>query len=89
MGDGSNSDRGVPVLHIAEGSPAHIAGVRQGDVVVYYNGQAVNDLSEYLAAMRRPSENRIQTVGVLRNNELLTFAFVRSSDWVGGPKEPS
>lgn len=89
MKKGTNSTRGVPVLHIAEGSPSYLAGVRQGDLVVSYNGQEVDSIEDYLAAMKVPSQNRLQVVEVLRNEERLTFSFFRSSDWVGLEKTPS
>jgi len=45
---GVETDRGVMVLEVAEGSPAEAAGVRPGDVILAIEDRAVSNLEEFL-----------------------------------------
>jgi len=62
---------GVPIKWLMAGGPAETAGVKVGDIVIVINGQAINNIQDYLAAI---AENDNYTMEVLRNGrELLTF----------------
>jgi len=48
-----SGSHGVAVTGVEPGSPAERAGVREGDVIVSVNGQAVNDVGELRSALSK------------------------------------
>jgi serine protease DegQ len=54
MPDGS---RGLAVTGIEPGSPAERAGVRQGDLIVSVDGQAVNSVADLRSALAKDKSN--------------------------------
>jgi len=48
---------GVAVAGVESGSPAERAGVRQGDVIVAVDGQAINNVSELRSALAKDKSN--------------------------------
>lgn len=70
---GPLTGRGIPVLMVVEGSPAHAAGLRPGDVLVSLGGEPLttgNDLLPILAR-RQPGE-QIQ-IEIYRNGRQASF----------------
>ncbi|HEX5276613.1 MAG TPA: Do family serine endopeptidase [Fluviicoccus sp.] len=61
-------DGGVVVLQVADGAAAD-AGIRQGDVVLKLNGQAIKDTKEFVAAARKLPVDKAVPVLVLRQGQ--------------------
>jgi serine protease Do len=53
---GLHADQGVVVVGVEPGSPAHEAGIRQGDVIVEVNRQAVNSVDEVRETIDKSKE---------------------------------
>lgn len=58
---------GVPILGVLPGSPAALAGIRYGDIVLEVNGQRVTNLVEYMEA--KSSRDSGMDVLVFRSGE--------------------
>ena len=63
--------RGLPVHRLAPGSPAELAGVLAGDVVVFANGQRINTFPEYCEA-RKLNPTALELT-VLRGAKMIEF----------------
>jgi hypothetical protein len=60
---------GVPVGGVTPDSPADFAGIRAGDVLVGWNGQAVGDVRDWMAQLMRHEPGDVVTVTVDRGGE--------------------
>jgi S1-C subfamily serine protease len=63
--------RGVMVMSVEFGGPGEAAGVRQGDVIVAWAGEAISGLHELLRALGPGSVGRVIGVGVRRGGQPL------------------
>ena len=68
-------DRGVEVAHVEEDSPAAKAGIKEGDVVLEYNGEKVEGVDQFIRLVHETPPGRDVKVAVWRNgkNENLTL----------------
>jgi serine protease Do len=66
-------DRGVEVSSVTEGGPADKAGIKQGDVVLEYNGQAVEGMTQFQRLVHETPAGREVKVEVWRNGASLTL----------------
>src|SRR5690606_36770853 len=74
--------RGVIVMHVPEGSPAHRAGLRGltktprgillGDVIVGVGEDRVNDYDELYTALDAKNADEVVKVTIVRGKECLT-----------------
>lgn len=64
---------GMRLTGITPGSPADVAGLEAGDVVVEFGGKPVKDLYEYTDALREHSPGDVVEIVVLREGERMTF----------------
>lgn len=62
---------GLPVLACRAGSPAAVAGIRYGDIVLSVNGVETPDWSAFIAG--RTKSNTEMRVELFRDGERLTF----------------
>jgi aminopeptidase YwaD len=69
-GDGT---LGLRLTGVRAGSPADVAGIKGGDVIVEFGGKAVNDLYQYSDALYSHKPGDEVTVVVLRNGQRLTL----------------
>jgi serine protease Do len=65
--------RGVEVTSVAENSPASKAGLKDGDVVLEYNGQAVEGGEQLSRLVRETPVGRQVKIGVWRNGSMQTL----------------
>jgi serine protease Do len=57
-------DRGVEITSVTEGGPADKAGIKQGDVVLEYNGQAVDGMTQFQRLVRETPASRQVKIGL-------------------------
>jgi len=74
MPDFAFAGPGVKVAAVTPDSPAAGAGIRPGDVITALDGQAVNTLAEYAAALRGRQPGDTVTVTLRRDGAELTIA---------------
>jgi len=66
-------ERGVEVSSVTEGGPADKAGIKQGDVVLEYNGQPVEGITQFQRLVHETPNGREVKVEVWRNGASLTL----------------
>jgi len=69
-----NQDRGVLVVSVEPGSPARLAGLREGDLIVAFKGQPVAGIDELLRKLVGTEIGVVSTITVLRQTEKLELA---------------
>lgn len=69
---------GVPVLGCLPGTPAALAGVRYGDIVLWVNGQRTRSLGDYVEAKALRSDG--MNVVVFRSGEEYPVEFDYQAD---------
>ena len=82
-------DRGVEVTSVTAGSPAAKAGVKEGDVILEYNGQDVEGGEQLSRLVRETPLGREVKIGVWRNGAMVTLTATieehRGAWTYGGP----
>ncbi|HXB73014.1 MAG TPA: PDZ domain-containing protein [Candidatus Acidoferrales bacterium] len=66
-------ERGVEVTSIVDDGPAAKAGIKEGDVVLDYNGQAVQGIEQFQRLVRETPPGRQVKVGVWRSGAAQTI----------------
>jgi|SRR5450432_204992 len=66
-------ERGVEVTSIVDDGPSAKAGIKEGDVVLEYNGQAVEGTQQFQRLVRETPPGRQVKVGVWRNGAAQTI----------------
>jgi len=61
--------RGVEVAHVEEDSPAAKAGIKEGDVVLEYNGEKIQGVDQLIRLVRETPSGRQVTLAVWRNGK--------------------
>ena len=69
-------DGGLRLTGVGEGSPAAIAGIRGGDIVVEFGGREIVDIYAYTYALQAHEPGDAVEIVVLRAGERLTFTAV-------------
>jgi serine protease Do len=69
-----SEERGAIVKAVEEGSPAQKAGLREGDVVVRYDGQAVTSAAQLARLVRETPVGRAIAIDVVRGGSHQTIA---------------
>ena len=69
--------RGVEITQVEENSPAAKAGIKEGDVVLEYNGQPVEGGEQLSRLVRETPIGRQVKVGVWRNGSMQTLTATR------------
>src|SRR5690242_12087153 len=65
--------RGVEITNVDENSPASKAGIKEGDVVLEYNGQRVEGGEQLSRLVRETPIGRGVSIGVWRNGGMQTL----------------
>jgi S1-C subfamily serine protease len=76
---------GVQVVSVETGSPAAVAGVREGDVIIAYGNHAVTGIDELLRMLTDERIGWADQLTVLRNGERRQMIVV-ASEKIGQPK---
>ncbi|MGA2272185.1 MAG: PDZ domain-containing protein [Bryobacteraceae bacterium] len=66
-------ERGVEISSVTEGGPADKAGIKQGDVVLEYNGQPVEGMAQFQRLVHETPAGRQVKIEVWRNGAPLTL----------------
>jgi C-terminal processing protease CtpA/Prc len=66
--------RGVEITNVEENSPASKAGIKEGDVVLEYNGQPVEGGEQLSRFVRETPVGRSVKIGVWRSGSMQTIA---------------
>lgn len=65
---GGDSDaQGVRILKVIEDTPAEVAGIEQGDVIVRLNGRTIDDVGEFVEAVQDAAPGDEVSLVVLRD----------------------
>lgn len=64
--------RGVIITSVSPNSPAEKAGIKQGDVIVSFNGVNLNDGNELRNRVAQTAPNTSAAIGILRNGNAQT-----------------
>ncbi len=83
-------ERGVEITRVEPDSPAEKAGLKQGDVVLEYNGQRVEGSEQFVRLVRETPPGRKATLVISRNGATQTLTATlgerRDRDWPLGPE---
>jgi len=67
--DGSSASRGIGVQEVYRGGPAWNAGIRQGDIILSLNGEAVDDTNQFLLKIAQSEPGSEVELEVFRKPE--------------------
>ena len=70
---GASTVPGVRADIVMPGKPAHMAGMRSGDIIQEIDGKPVNDIQEYMVRLSELQPGTTIPVKVLRGEEILVF----------------
>jgi Do/DeqQ family serine protease len=70
---GAPDARGLLVARMEQQSDAYNAGIRPGDVIVTFNGTAVNDFSHFMRLLADTKIGSTATLGLVREGKTLTL----------------
>jgi serine protease Do len=72
FGLGLGTPRGAMVTMVRQGSPAARAGLLQGDVIIEFNGQPVDDVAELRRLVgERPPGSSVTLKAIRKRNEIV------------------
>lgn len=74
--DFSENPKGLRFADVREGSPAHKAGLRAGDILFEFDGKPVQNLYDFTYALRARKPGEKVTVKVYRGDEVLEIQVV-------------
>jgi S1-C subfamily serine protease len=63
----------VLVLGFEPGSPAKVAGLREGDAIVAFDGRVVNDVDDLHRALLSGTNGLAREITIIRHSELISF----------------
>ncbi|MGC9525738.1 MAG: HhoA/HhoB/HtrA family serine endopeptidase [Limnospira sp.] len=69
-----DADRGVLIVRVVPGSPAHEAGLRSGDVIATIDGKAIKDAAEVQEAVENIGVGGRLQMELQRNGQIQTLA---------------
>lgn len=75
---GLTSPTGIGVTQVSPGSPADLAGIQPGDVIIALDGDAVSTLDDIHRYLSRAPTGAVARVGVLRRGDRLDLMAVLS-----------
>jgi hypothetical protein len=74
--DFTSQEEGVRLTGVRDGSPAALAGLQRGDVIITWNGRSIRNLAEYAQALRSQSPGDRVELGFRRDGQEGTAAAV-------------
>lgn len=64
---------GVRLSGVVSSSPAAVAGLKEGDIILSYDGEAVKNLSDYMKSLQLSEADKSYVVQVKRESEFLSL----------------
>ena len=80
---GVADDRGVLVARVESDSPASVAGLQAGDVIVEAGGRTIGDGSDLVSAVSNVAKGKTLDLKVVRDHKTLTLSAKLTSDPLG------
>lgn len=71
--DGKKLEKGALVIDVKEGGAGYNAGIREGDTIVYVNGNGFFDFNTFQSTLNKSKDGEILNYTVIRNGQLLNF----------------
>lgn len=71
--DFGSNDEGVRLAGVSEGSPAALAGLRAGDVIIKLAEIKIQNLEDLMAALRSKKSGDLVEITIVRNSQPLTL----------------
>ncbi len=66
---GVEQGQGILVAQVSEDSPAQRAGIKQGDVIILYQGKKVNNIGQFRNTVSLTAPNSKEKIVILRNGK--------------------
>ncbi|MDE3057155.1 MAG: PDZ domain-containing protein [Bacteroidota bacterium] len=76
---GINTDHGACVSSVAPNSPADSIGLKEGDIIISFNGKTIDDADDLVRAVEKTKPGIKVSLGVMRNSEKKNYAVVLRS----------
>lgn len=77
---GANKNQGVLVARVEPGSPAAVAGLQVGDVIVQVRGHTIEDASDVMSAISGLDKGQKVSIQVIRNGKSKTLEAMLTED---------
>lgn len=77
---GSTRDRGVLVARVEPGTPAAVAGIQVGDLIVEVKGRAVDTTRDLVTSLAPIGKNQSVSIGLLRDKKPITVQATMRDD---------
>jgi S1-C subfamily serine protease len=75
------ADQGVYVTAVIADSPAHLAGVQRGDIVVWIDNNPVTGIDELQALLTRTPPGKNVVLRVCRANQVSDVPVITAAKW--------
>jgi len=69
---GLDAVKGVEIESVFEGSPADVAGITNGDILLDFNGQPINDIDQFSVLVATAPKNEQIPIGLMRKGKYMT-----------------
>ena len=69
---GLNSTKGALITNVEKGSPAEIAGLKPGDVIVKFDDKDTKDADDAYSRIRAKTESETAEITIIRKGQLMT-----------------
>ncbi|HVY47802.1 MAG TPA: trypsin-like peptidase domain-containing protein [Minicystis sp.] len=76
---GLTAEHAVEIMRLTEGGPAAKAGLREGDLVIGFQGRPVSSTNELFRRLAEDASGRVVTLRILRKGALETYVVVPST----------
>ncbi len=76
---GIKTEKGAYISSVIDKSPADSIGLKEGDVIVSFNGKSINDADELVRAMKGVKPGMKVSIDVLRNGDKKVYAVLLGS----------
>jgi S1-C subfamily serine protease len=72
-------DKGAYISSVIDESPADSIGLKEGDVILSFNGKSIDDAAELVHAMEKAKPGTKASLEIMRNGDRKTFAVILGS----------
>jgi serine protease Do len=83
--NGESNPKGVRVTSVIENSPAANAGLKAGDIIVNFDGQAIKSPAQIVATLQKKRPGNKIKVAVNRSKRIVNFTVTLAAGFKSGP----